>query len=106
MRSNRVLRDRLWEDQRGRCYYCRRGVRKAEATLDHRCPASRGGEVSYVNGVMACLSCNQAKADLPESAFIAQRPKSSRKIRKAIPPAEIAKQQAKAERNMLRWRGR
>lgn len=45
------------------CQYCGCGLNDAHATVDHVVPASRGGQWSWKNLVLACKPCNNKKAD-------------------------------------------
>jgi 5-methylcytosine-specific restriction endonuclease McrA len=62
-------REKAYKRQRGQCYYCGQMVAKQKATLDHRVPASDGGNLEDGNAVMACYDCNHAKGSMPESVF-------------------------------------
>lgn len=53
----------LWEEQGGRCWYCKQPVRSREATIDHVRPKSKGGTNKRNNLVMAHPKCNFEKAD-------------------------------------------
>lgn len=56
------------------CAYCARRFAEKDMTLDHVSP--RRGRDAYDrrdNLVLACKSCNAAKADLPLLAFLLQR---------------------------------
>jgi 5-methylcytosine-specific restriction endonuclease McrA len=63
----------LLHQHRGLCAYCLRPVYKKShrsrdcdrATIDHIVPRSRGGTDAWVNLTLACLACNEAKADGP-----------------------------------------
>ena len=77
-RRNLYRRDQL------RCQYCGHspGVRKL--TIDHIRPRSRGGETSWTNCVLACVSCNGRKGNrTPELA-------NMRLLRKPIRPEWMA----------------
>ncbi len=60
-----VLTPRQWARilslSRGRCYWCRRKMKKP--TRDHVIPLSKGGLHTASNIVAACLSCNCRKRD-------------------------------------------
>lgn len=57
-----LIRDRF------RCVYCG-SDKKADLTIDHILPSSRGGTTSYTNCVAACRNCNQFKGNrTPEEA--------------------------------------
>jgi 5-methylcytosine-specific restriction endonuclease McrA len=43
------------------CQYCGQPLPKAEATIDHVVPKSRGGATSWDNVVCACRACNTHK---------------------------------------------
>ena len=45
------------------CQYCGDHLTRAECTLDHVTPISRGGKSTFENSVTACGPCNAAKAD-------------------------------------------
>jgi 5-methylcytosine-specific restriction endonuclease McrA len=43
------------------CQYCGQQLPKAEATVDHVLPKSRGGVTAWENVVCACRACNLRK---------------------------------------------
>jgi len=45
------------------CHWC--SAPADPPTMDHIIPASQGGNFSVANLVLACWSCNQARADRP-----------------------------------------
>ena len=47
--------------QEGVCYYCYRKVGRANLTMDHVVPLSRGGKSTKGNLVPACKDCNNKK---------------------------------------------
>ena len=51
------------------CHYCRRVLTFNETTLDHVLPKSMGGTFAISNLVLACLECNQRRADTPYEKF-------------------------------------
>jgi len=55
-----------YRQQKGRCYYCNGGA----STLDHKIPLSRGGPNTRENTVLACYTCNQAKAAKTVEEFL------------------------------------
>lgn len=73
-------RDRLFEEQRGRCHWCRRKCIPSHAhmsrrnprlfTLDHVIPLCHGGGDYAGNYVGACLECNgrRGTADNPNNS--------------------------------------
>lgn len=64
----------VYERDNGRCQYCNRPVHKRDMTLDHVVPVSRGGGNTWLNCVLACVPCNQRKADrTPAEAGMALR---------------------------------
>jgi len=57
----------VMENRGPRCAYCRRKVTRANATIDHIVPFSRGGTNHLDNLAFACLQCNLLKGNmLPE----------------------------------------
>ena len=46
-----------------RCQYCGRRPRPSELTIDHVVPRAQGGQTSWTNCVLACISCNHRKRD-------------------------------------------
>lgn len=51
------------------CQYCNAQPGKAQLTIDHVLPRSRGGETRWENVVTACAACNRRKGDrTPEEA--------------------------------------
>lgn len=59
----RFSRQSIFERDGNRCQYCGRRFPKSQLTLDHVIPASRGGDESWENLVVACLGCNVKKAN-------------------------------------------
>lgn len=54
----------LWALQDGRCYICAKAFTPDDwATSDHVTPRTRGGAVDGSNELLACMACNQGKAD-------------------------------------------
>jgi len=47
--------------QTGVCYYCNKEVGRANLTMDHIVPLSRGGKSRKGNIVPACKECNNRK---------------------------------------------
>lgn len=45
------------------CIYCGRRLVRAECTIDHLRPVSRGGKSTWSNTACACSRCNGRKAD-------------------------------------------
>ena len=69
----------LYRRDKNTCQYC--GVRPGtrELTIDHVMPRSRGGELSWENCVLACVSCNKRKADkTPEEASMPLKKKPTK----------------------------
>lgn len=66
LRPRRITFNRrnVWMRDRGECQYCGRQVASDAFTYDHVTPRSRGGATAWENIVVACLPCNQSKADL------------------------------------------
>lgn len=52
------------------CQYCGKHLNEKNSTLDHVYPRSKGGKSSMDNLVLACVPCNQKKADLLPSQFM------------------------------------
>lgn len=108
------LRDHLFDQQKGRCFYCRRHMLPAgadddrAATLDHVAAASRDGPTHISNAVAACRRCNEAKADKALKQFLKElRP--GRPLHKRVTPArdaEIAERRAARKMRERRNLGR
>ncbi len=45
------------------CQYCLEVFPKAELTIDHFHPRSKGGDDSYENRILSCVKCNRTKAN-------------------------------------------
>lgn len=56
-------RRNLWRRDRTRCQYCGKEPPIDEITIDHICPKSRGGESTFENCVLCCISCNLKKGN-------------------------------------------
>lgn len=63
------IKARLWEKQRGRCFYCGidtnpfngKATRLYTTSIDHKIPKNRGGSHEYENLAIACMRCNSQK---------------------------------------------
>ncbi|HOV74571.1 MAG TPA: HNH endonuclease [Candidatus Hydrogenedentes bacterium] len=67
----RFSRRNIFERDKNTCQYCGRRVAKAELTIDHVVPRSRGGYDCWENLVLACMACNVRKANrTPEEAHM------------------------------------
>ncbi|MCJ7809657.1 MAG: HNH endonuclease [Desulfobulbaceae bacterium] len=62
-KARRLRRTQWWYNRlsSGICYYCRRQVGRADLTMDHIVPLSRGGKSRKGNLVPACKECNNNK---------------------------------------------
>lgn len=56
-------RRNLFRRDHNRCQYCGCRPGTAELTIDHVVPRAHGGQSSWDNCVLACVSCNRRKAD-------------------------------------------
>ena len=62
-------RRNIFARDRNRCQYCGKRFPTSELTLDHIVPRSRGGTMTWVNLVCACVRCNVRKGGrLPREA--------------------------------------
>lgn len=62
-KDGRTVRTRLYYEQSGHCAFCGNWMVKGTETYDHLIPRSQGGPATHGNGVAACSTCNNAKAD-------------------------------------------
>jgi len=61
------------------CQYCGARPRRDELTIDHIVPRARGGHSCWENCVLACVACNNRKADrTPNEASMRLRTKPVR----------------------------
>lgn len=62
-KARRLRRTQWWYNRlsSGICYYCRHQVGRADLTMDHIVPLSRGGKSRKGNLVPACKECNNNK---------------------------------------------
>ena len=65
--QRKVKRLKLWNQQKGRCFYCRCKVTQGadDATIDHKTPQALGGSDYDNNLVLACVLCNAEKRNTP-----------------------------------------
>ena len=76
--KKRRLKRKLWEQQSGLCFYCRKAVLHPDyglhldnsATVDHVIPRFRGGSNHSSNLILACRRCNQNKGSQDFFKFI------------------------------------
>jgi 5-methylcytosine-specific restriction endonuclease McrA len=57
----RLSRHNIFERDRNVCQYCGKLLPRAQLTIDHVMPQSRGGRDSWENLVVACMACNVRK---------------------------------------------
>lgn len=77
----RFSRRNIFERDKNTCQYCAKRLPKADLTIDHVIPQSKGGRDSWQNLVLACVRCNVFKANrTPEQAGMPL-------IRKPVKPA-------------------
>lgn len=69
-RTRNARRERLFEEQKGICYYCKLPTIWSDWTVEHRIPLSRGGNNHRDNIVGACTICNGKKANRTEAEFL------------------------------------
>ena len=62
-RAVKFSRQNVWVRDKGRCQYCSRAVPRHLATYDHVVPRAQGGHTRWENIVIACVGCNQRKAN-------------------------------------------
>ncbi len=68
-REVRFSRRNIFERDRNTCQYCGKRFNKADLTIDHVVPRSRGGRDTWKNLVLACVRCNVRKGNrTPEEA--------------------------------------
>jgi len=91
----RLSRRNIFVRDRHVCQYCGRRFARAELTIDHVVPRSRGGRDTWTNLVLACMACNLKKRNrTPEEAGmpLLRRPAEPRWLPRfgtRIPPAEL-----------------
>jgi 5-methylcytosine-specific restriction enzyme A len=62
-KARELKRSSWWQRriQTGVCYYCNKEIGRANLTMDHIVPLSRGGKSKKGNIVPACKDCNNRK---------------------------------------------
>ncbi len=62
-KARQLRRTHWWGNkiQEGVCHYCKKKVGRAQLTMDHVVPLSRGGRSKKGNIVAACKACNNKK---------------------------------------------
>ena len=56
-------RRNIFKRDRFTCQFCGAQPKADELTIDHVVPRAQGGESTWENCVLACISCNHKKAD-------------------------------------------
>jgi len=78
-RSVKFNRQNVYLRDKGCCQYCGKKVSRSHFTYDHVVPRSQGGKTVWDNVVIACLPCNQHKANrTPEQAKMRLRMKPAK----------------------------
>lgn len=62
-REVRFSRRNIFERDKNSCQYCGRKLAKAELTIDHVVPRSKGGRDTWENLALACVKCNVKKGN-------------------------------------------
>jgi 5-methylcytosine-specific restriction endonuclease McrA len=62
-RTVHFSRRNLYKRDQMTCQYCGATPGSSELTIDHVLPRAQGGQTTWENCVLACLPCNQRKAD-------------------------------------------
>ncbi len=91
-------RQQRYEQQGGRCLYCRQPLIRSEAlakmpnslTLDHVIPLAKGGPDTFDNTVAACHACNQAKGMLDLGEFSTHPIRLQRLTAANTPPERLS----------------
>lgn len=82
-RGARFSRENVFTRDKGRCQYCGVVCPRSDFTFDHVIPRAAGGTTRWENVVVACLDCNQRKANrTPAQAGM-------RLLRKPMRPASL-----------------
>ena len=78
------MKEKLWERQGGRCYFCDNRLHYNEANTDHLQPKSRGGGNGINNRVLCCILINRWFADMPyyEKMALTRKWRKEHKARK------------------------
>ncbi|NTV13929.1 MAG: HNH endonuclease [Desulfobulbaceae bacterium] len=65
-KARELRQSRWWQNKlaEGRCHYCEQIAPKAELTMDHVVPLTRGGKSVKGNLVVCCKECNNRKKNL------------------------------------------
>ncbi len=65
-KAKELKKSRWWQNliQNTQCYYCQTRIARAQVTMDHIVPISRGGRSTRGNLVPACKPCNDQKRSL------------------------------------------
>ena len=67
MLKMRFSREGLFARDEGQCQYCHKQLARAESTIDHVIPRSRGGQTDWDNCVICCHKCNNIKGSMTPS---------------------------------------
>ena len=88
MKQQRFNKEALFMRDTGSCQYCLKQLTRAECTIDHVMPRSRGGATDWENCVICCEKCNRKKGNKTPSEAgmnlinLPARPKVSAAFRK------------------------
>ena len=63
MKSKRNIRDELYKEQQGKCFFCGENFNISELDLDHLSPRSFGGDDTENNIVLSCRMCNMQRSN-------------------------------------------
>lgn len=68
--AERIIINEYKQRNKWICYYCNKEiVNKADLTVDHRNPLSRGGVTEEANLAISCVKCNREKDNMTEIEY-------------------------------------
>lgn len=71
--TRKVIKERLYKEQEGKCNGCREDMDMRHFHIDHVIPRAKGGGDYYSNYQLLCGHCNSVKGDKPMEYLIAKQ---------------------------------
>ena len=65
----KLIKQALYDNQKGKCMYCGMKLRIADMHIDHKNPVKRGGSDSPSNLHLLCQTCNTRKGAMTDGQF-------------------------------------
>ena len=71
-------KNKVWDNQDGKCYYCGNTLKRASVQYDHKKGYAESGKTDIKNVVACCANCHAEKTNEDRIKKITKKPKEPR----------------------------